>query len=455
MSDYELPDSAIAEGNPAETEEIKENYFAPGSSAKHSYGVLYQGNWETPFDGTAVAVRKHACALAAAGVPVILKTLDNVVISRQGIPEPVPAVGIPEEVAREVKGLNLTSVGSVFPMVKHLVVSDALRLTQTLLRGVTGPSDAAEYRVGAQQAAFRSTILYSVWERNHVHPDIALRMSALGECWVPCEQNKKMLEAAGVQRVRVVPHPYSPDEDVCKLVRRPPLGDGAPKAFYSIGAWQPRKGFAKLIRAFLTHFPPDGKATLTIKYSGGSWSGYPSPTDAVRSALAFEKARELGWNSENVEKYLRLVTGRIPRSRVVELHLRHNIYVCASHGEAWCLPAFDAKLAGNRMVTVPYGGTADFSGEGDRLVAYNMSPVHSSYNWEPEAEWADYADDDLGASMLAAHPPERFERPPDYEARFSAAAVGRLMRERVIAMARELHPKAAAYYESFSVPSES
>ena len=446
MADYELPDNAIEKGTPAEQEVgEQENYFATGKAAQHPYGVLYQGNWETPFDGLAVAVRKHARALSLSGIPVVLKSFDNIVVSSEGIAEPAPAVGIPAEVKREIGKLNLTSVGSVFPVIKHLVVSDALRLSQVLMRGLTGPADNSEFRIGAQQASSRSTILYSVWERDRIHPDIALRLRTLGECWVPCEQNKKLLQDAGVERVHVVPHPYRPEEDICKLTRRPPLGEGAPKRFYSIGAWQPRKGFARLLEAFLSIFGPKDNAYLTIKYSGGEWPGYVTPEEALRTFVN-GVGRQRGWRAENVESRVTLIGKRIPRSRIVELHLRNNIYVCSSHGEAWCLPAFDAKLAGNRLVTIPYGGTEDFMTRDDIAVPYKMGDVHTSYNWEPGAQWAEYDTQELARALKIATAPSEFQRPP-YEGTFSEAAVGRLMRERVIEFSKTAHPQAAAYYE--------
>lgn len=421
------------------------DYFASAVKAEHEYGVLYQGEWETPFDGTAVAVRRHARALAEAGLPVVLKSFSNVVVNEHGVAEPVPMIGIPEEVEKEIQGIHLTSVGSVMPMVKHAVVHSARHLNKMIMRGISGPADTVEMRLAAQQDAYAATILYSVWERNHVAAELASHLATVGECWVPCEQNRQLLEQAGVQRVRVIPHPYSYRDDICKVSRRRPHARYA-KRFYAIGAWQPRKAFHELLGAFLCAYGPDQGAQLVIKYSGGVWPDYPSPAQSWEHWMKHPDVLSNGWNEQNVRRFVSLLSGRVPRSRIIQLHFVNNIYVCASHGEAWCLPAFEAKLSGNTLVHVPFGGTADFCTEGDVSVPYELGPVPSSYNWEPDAKWAQYRQSDLVAALKQAEVPERFQFPEGFDQRFSSRVVGHKMRAAILEMTDRLHPPASAYY---------
>lgn len=434
----------LKDGQSTEPEKTEAPTFARGRPAEHPYGVLYQGEWETESDGNAFAVRKHARALADAGLPVLLKSFSNVVVT-DGIPETVPTVGLPERVRQEVRGLHRTSVSRFTPMIKHMVIANAERLSRTLMRGLIGPADRAELVIGAQQAAYQATIIYSVWERSFISQDVARHLALMAENWVPCEHNAELLRNAGVERVRVVPHPYDPEDDICKLVRRVPDTHGW-RLFYSIGKWEPRKGYANLIVAFLKTFKPEDKVVLTIKYSGGQWRDYPSPEEAVTLALSLPSVQANGWSPEKLDGRLVLLGKRLSRSRIVEVHYRNNIYVNSSHGEGWCLPAFEAKLAGNALVHVAYGGTADFAHIRDRRVPYRMGPVHASYGWEPGAEWADYDIDQLGEALKAAEPPERFQAPDGYE-RFTAQAVGQQMRGYVMNQARRLDTAAAEYYE--------
>ena len=110
------------------------------------------------------------------------------------------------------------------------------------------------------------------------------------------------------------------------------------------------------------------------------------------------------------------------------LHLENNIYVSASHGEAWGLPAYDAKLAGNRLVYVAWGGVCDFAADEDIAVPCELEPVHGSYRWEHGARWAGYQLSDLVEGLQRARLPESFARPAGFEEKFSMRAVGEKMR---------------------------
>ena len=421
------------------------DYFANGAPAQHPFAVLYQGEWETEHDGNAFAVRKHALALSATGIPVILKSFSNVVIGPYGIPEPVPVVGLPALVRKEIRGLNMTSAGVTVPMIKHMVVPSAEKLTRAIMRGVVGPLETPELLMAAQALAYQMTIVYSVWERSSITDLVARHLAQVAENWVPCEQNAELLRAHGVKRVHVIPHPYNPTDDICKLTRRQPHTDGW-RLFYSIGKWEPRKGYDALIGAFLRAFLPKEKVVLTIKHSRGSWKDYPTPAESVAKWLEAPAVRRNGWTAERLERRLVLVEKNLPRSKIIELHYRNNIYVSSSHGEAWGLPAFEAKLAGNSLVHVTYGGTRDFADKSDPMVRYTLGEVPVSYGWEPGSLWAEYELGSLMAALVTATVPSKFERPAGFEARFSMASVGRLMRDRVMEIADRIHPRAADYY---------
>ena len=46
-----------------------------------------------------------------------------------------------------------------------------------------------------------------------------------------------------------------------------------------------------------------------------------------------------------------------------------------SHGEAWCIPAFDAMGFGKTPICTNIGGMKDFIGKGGFLIEGNMEPV--------------------------------------------------------------------------------
>jgi glycosyltransferase involved in cell wall biosynthesis len=310
------------------------------------------------------------------------------------------------------------------------------------MRGAVGPLENPDELMEARKIVYGQTILYTVWERDRISDELVSTMSRVAENWVPCEQNAEMLRNAGVGNVHVVPHPFDPADDICKLTRRKAQKE---KRFYHIGRWEPRKGQAELLLAYLRAFAP-GEAYLTLKYHGGKWKDYPEPHEAVTSALADEAVVANGWTRRNLDAGVKMIEGHLRRDQILKLHFHNNIYVSASHGEAWNLPAFEAKLAGNRLVYVAYGGEKDFAeSAADLAIVPIMEPVHPSYGWEPNAKWAGYTMQMLEGAFKAAKSPKHFYQ-HDGLAKFTIAAVGKLMKERVLAVVAK-NAKAFDYYK--------
>lgn len=409
-----------------------ENYVPDSREAKYKYGVLYQGEFETPSDGTATAVRLHARALAAAGVPVLLRSFSSVVVNQYGVADPAHIVGIPEEVEKEVGHLCQTDIAQLAPTIKHAVIRSAEHARQLLMPRGAVPIDMqdVEQTMSVRSHIYDNTIAYTVWERDRIDPGVAQHLARVKQCWVPCEMNRALLERSGVpaDRIHVVPHPYDPQDIIPALQNRLPGHHRGKKRFYSIGRWEPRKGFDALIGAFLLAYAPGDDATLTIKYSGGGdWPGYVLPKEAVEYWTA--RFRGKGWTAERVHQHVTILTGRMPRSKIAQLHYDNNVYVSASHGEAWNLPAAEARIAGNRLVYVPYGGERDFASDDDIAVPCAMGPADASYQWERGAEWAIYRLEDLADALRRARPPETF-RARGIE-RFTLEAVGQQMKQLV------------------------
>jgi len=416
----------LGEATPEEVQArlIPQNYFTPSTRAKHPQGVLYQGEFETPSDGTARAVRLHALALASTGIPLLLRSISNVVV-KDGVAEPVFIAKMPAEVGAEVGHLLDTDISAFRPVIKHVVIRSAEHLRQLIMPKGAVPKDPSDIQqqIAMRDRLYGNTIVYSVWERDRIDLAIAKHLARVKQCWVPCQQNARMLVSAGVpeSQVHVVPHPYVEDGSFANHRRRTPAIFRGQKRFYSIGRWEPRKNFAQLVQAFMMAFKPEDGATLTIKYSGnGQWPGYP-PADHVQKV-----ADSFGYRDR-----VKLIGGTVDKLDIQRLHFDGNIYVSASHGEAWALPAFDAKLAGNRLVYVPWGGICDFASDDDLPVPHTMGIADPSYRWEHGAQWADPGLEDLTEALRRVLVPDRFELPARLGERFGLTAVGQKMRDLV------------------------
>jgi hypothetical protein len=125
---------------------------------------------------------------------------------------------------------------------------------------------------------------------------------------------------------------------------------------------------------------------------------------------------------------VRVVTDVLSADDMVRLHAANNIYISASHGEAWDMPAFDARCAGNRLVVSPGGAPAEYRGPDDVLIqSPGDIPCHPGYRWEHDALWPAVPMEVIGDALLAAHPPARRRHPASFPMRFGAMQVGREM----------------------------
>jgi len=427
-----------------------EAYAGQGRPSTSPFGVMYIGEYETLWDGTAVAVRAHARALAQANIPVFLKSFSFSSVDQHGNAQPA-FQGLNPQVKAEVGHLELTRPDVVYPVIKHAVIQDAEHLKQMVMpRGAVGRSLEEQTRLRKQ--IFDSTILYTVWERDRVDPGIVKTLSKVAENWVPSSANAKMLVRSGVpyDKVKVVPHPYDPADPILNLRRRRP--DTEWKKFYSIGRWEPRKGYVELIDAFLQAFTPRDNVILTIKYTGGTWPGYETPQALLARINSDPALLARGWSPVAITNRIRLIEGRFPQGAIQALHYKNNLYVSSSHGEAWCLPAFEAALAGNNVCYVPSGGVEDYLGNGHTCVAPNgLVPVPKSYRWESDAEWMGYDQRQLVIALQQAQSPTVTHDRPDSIAlhRHTLGFIGEQMRKLVIRVAQGF-PKAAEYYAGLS-----
>ncbi len=409
------------------TDDVVKTYSGPGRAATHEHGVLYQGDYQHPADGMSSAIRLHARALSDQGIPVVLRPLSNMVATTSGVLEPLHVSGLDPKVREEIYDLTQTSIAVTLPVIKHLIPHSADLISRAVMRGAVGPLDSAAGLIQARAQVYGNTILYSVWERASLPAEIVRELQRVRENWVPSEQNANLLRNAGVQNVQVIPHPFNPSDKLCLLTQRPAIKQ---RRFYSIGKWEPRKNFPALMAAYLTAFSPSDDVSLTIKTSG-SWPNYAPPSEVLAKLLTFSDVVSNGWTKENCT--IRIMEGVLSRGQILKLHFENNIYVSASHGEGYGLPAFEAKVAGNRLMYVPWGGVVDFTDENDVPIHHGFEAVPVEYRWGP-CRWASVSEEAIAHSFGHTHAPEVFVRTAAFENRFSMETVGRLMKARVLAL---------------------
>lgn len=408
-------------------QELSTEYAAPGDEAYLPFGITYCADWKIYADGIAKHAREQVLALAQSGLPVRLESIGNAgfMLDDEIHPSVLADVGYLQEITFTRTLLSI----------KHLVIHSLEQLNGTICPAAGSLPEEAVKQI------YRNTIVYTSWERDRIHKKYVEVLNRLGQVWVPCQDNLEAFVGSGVRRelLKIVPYPFDPKK--CKIAA-PRGSEQVPtdRRYYNIGKWEPRKNQHRLIGAFLLAHTPKDRASLLIKTSlfGGGWHRYPSPGESIKFWLEDVAVLANGWTEASVDRLVRIIQEKIPEEQIQAIHEKNNIYVSASAGEAWDIPAFEAKCAGNRLVHVGFGGSAEYADEEDPLVVWKSSPVHAGYMWEEDARWADYSVEDLAAAMKEAKVVVRRVMSAKLAPRFSHHAVGTLMRRHIEALAFEL-----------------
>ncbi len=427
----------LQRGEPT-AEELRDQYAAPGRAADHELGVLYRADHETLEDGMCRQARTHARALAAAGIPLALRSVNN----RARIKDPVTkeriiVIGsddaLDPEVYRQVGELRKKTIRRTAVCVNHTVITSASQLWRLLVPGY------AQNEPKAVESILKASIVYTPWERDRVASDLIDLLNNVGQVWLQCERNVKAFVDSGLnpEHVRLVPNAFESDAVLYQLARgrKRALRNHGSRAFYTIGKWEPRKDHHQLLGAFLRAFTPAGRDTLYLKvHDYREWQGYPTVDESVQHWLAQREVRAQGWTAENFRTRVFVDSRFLSERGIAELHLANDVYVSASHAEGWDYPAFDAASIGNVLVHVGFGGSEDYDREGDIRIPYKLGPVDTAYQWEPECQWAHYDVRELEAALGYARPrPVATEVPVDgfdaYEAGHMGWKMARLVRE--------------------------
>lgn len=239
-------------------------------------------------------------------------------------------------------------------------------------------------------------VFYTMFERVRAPAATVawLNVHAAG-VWVPCTANRDALCAAGSKNARWIPVPWF-DDDAFLHLPRPQRAT----SYYWIGAWENRKAPDNVLRAFMRAFRPN-QCSLFMKVSGLQ-TGFPSPEHFLGQILREPEVQRNGWRGPTGITIDRRVLTRAEMLGIV--HGRGDVYVSASRGEGVDMPAFEAKLAGRRVVTTDSGGPRDFLGEHDVLVRRTGEiAVPHTYHWEPGATQGDYALSELVEALQRVH----------------------------------------------------
>lgn len=364
--------------------------------------VQWNGSWKQPFDGTAIITRRYANALDQSGIPVFMPA--SGAYSRLSVDRLVTA---------EIQTLIDRTPRSQPIHLHHLVPTEA-SLRAALYPGVSGEMDPE----GAEER-HRRKILLSVWEQMPIgewrSAWVAQLLNKFAHHIVPCAHNAEVLRRAGVPdaKISIIHHPFSVDDaHALEEGKREHTPDPDHYRFYTMGKWEPRKQALAVMTAFLRAWKALRGVALAPRISltvvAAPW--YTPPRDAERlghrpypalgNAIA-RAAEDAGVHPEVAHELITIDSEK--RASQVGIHVAHDCFVTASHGEAWGMPCHDAVLAGNYVLAPKWGGfEAYVPGPG---LPFRMTPIRRDNLYlygSQKAEWAEVIPEAMTQALVQA-----------------------------------------------------
>lgn len=171
--------------------------------------------------------------------------------------------------------------------------------------------------------------------------------------------------------------------------------------FYTIGEWTQRKNVEDIIRAFHSEFSLNEPVELLIKTTP---QGMGNPSEFINQRAGNVK-QGLGLYKD-VSRYKRenIICSYASEEEVNQIHASSDCFVSASHGEAWCLPAFNALAFGNTVIAPGYGGFTEYLSEKNSYVVTGREDyVHDCDGYAATAKYFYPSIESLRENMRKAY----------------------------------------------------
>ena len=232
------------------------------------------------------------------------------------------------------------------------------------------------------------------------------------EIWVPCRFVKEMFIRCGVEKpIFVIPHVLLPEFPLrVKEVGRYRKNK---TVFYTIGTWNARKDLERVLHAYFTAgWNPLSGTILQLFSVPPTRNGQRVYAHGWLAQQALERIRASSGDEDSLPSH-GLHTIYVPYSQVGERHLGSDVFVTASHGEGFCLPALEAAACGNWIIgggpwleeLAGVAGKVEDGGLIDLLPAelVPITPMPEVRGYELDQQWWNTKLADLRDAMKAAH----------------------------------------------------
>lgn len=262
------------------------------------------------------------------------------------------------------------------------------------------------------------TLAWIFWQTDRVSANWVQNLNALDGVIVSCHANKRALERSGVTvPIFILDVPYFKSQEKPQPLNVPQSFRDCYK-FYSIFHMTPKKGFSKLLDAFVRGYTGRHDVCLIVKTHLG-----------FQNRDQREERKKVGQMMQGVFSRYGITHQMLPKiivdvnqysdQKIRRLHQTCDCFVLPSYGEGWCLPAQDALMHGNPVIVSGWGGPTEFVKPGVTGALLNVMPQPVSnmdfagpQMYEPNQNWYVPSSTQLLAAMHAMES-ERFEPDPD------------------------------------------
>ena len=172
-----------------------------------------------------------------------------------------------------------------------------------------------------------------------------------------CDFNKKMFEKYS-ENVCVVPHPIVHNPNIVPQKISIPYDIDDKFCVLTMSQWTHRKGFDKIISAFLMEFEKDDDALLVVKT-------YPSPSHPTPEHIIkdIQTAKTKTDNPKLAKSKIILITDFIEEGQMKWLFDISSVYATATRGEGFGLTLFESVLNKLPVIAPHSGGHIDYLNE--------------------------------------------------------------------------------------------
>ncbi len=188
------------------------------------------------------------------------------------------------------------------------------------------------------------------WEFGHLPIDwLTPLRNQVDEIWAPTEYVKRVYVKSGISEAKIHVIPWGVDPHEFNL-EAPSLSLASHKSFrfLFVGGTIPRKGFDRLLDAYLAEFRADDDVCLVVK-DVGTRTFYADQSHRA-------KIIEAGKNQRNPE--IMYIEEEFTPSQLASLYRACNCLVAPYRGEGFGLPILEAMACGVPPI-IPLGGASD------------------------------------------------------------------------------------------------